>query len=59
MYQEYNATFTLDGELKDGEMPKAQKKYIVAWAELHKDELVANWELAINEKPLFKIDPLR
>ena len=40
-------------------MPKAQKKYIVAWAELHKDELVANWELAINEKPLFKIDPLR
>ena len=36
-YQGYNATFTLDGELKEGEMPKAQGKYIAAWAELHKD----------------------
>lgn len=58
-YQDYSATFTLDGELKEGEMPKAQKKYITAWAELHKDELFANWELAMNEEPLFKIDPLR
>ena len=58
-YQGYNATFTLDGELKEGEMPKAQRKYIAAWAELHKDELSANWELAMNEEPLFKIDPLR
>ena len=58
-YQGYNATFTLDGELKEGEMPKAQRKYIAAWAELRKDELLANWELAMNEEPLFKIDPLR
>lgn len=58
-YQDYNATFTLDGEIKEGEMPKAQTKFIAAWAELHKDELIANWELAMNEEPLFKIDPLR
>lgn len=58
-YQDYYATFYLDGELKDGEMPKAQRKLIVAWAEIHKDELIANWELAINEQPLYKIDPLR
>lgn len=58
-YQGHNATFTLDGELKEGEMPKAQRKYIAAWTELHKDELLANWELAMNEEPLFKIDPLR
>lgn len=58
-YQGHNATFTLDGELKDGEMPKPQRKYIAAWAELHKDELLANWELAMSEEPLFKIDPLR
>ena len=58
-YQGHNATFTLDGELKEGEMPKTQRKYIAAWAEIHKDELLANWELAMNEEPLFRIDPLR
>lgn len=58
-YQGYNATFTLDGELKEGDMPKTQRKYIAAWTEMHKDELAANWELAMNEEPLFKIDPLR
>ena len=40
-------------------MPTRQKKFIAAWAELHKDELLANWELAINKEPLYKIDPLR
>ena len=58
-YQGYNATFTMEGELKDGEMPKRQCKFIAAWAELHKDELLANWELGLNDQPLFKIDPLR
>lgn len=58
-YQEYNAIFNMDGELTDGEMPKKQLKLISAWAEIHRDELLANWELAMNEQPLYKIDPLR
>ena len=58
-YQGFNAKFSLDGELQEGETPRPQRKYIAAWAELHKDELLANWELAMNEEPLFKIDPLR
>lgn len=32
---------------------------ISAWAELHKDELAANWELAMNEEALSRIDPLK
>jgi hypothetical protein len=32
---------------------------VQAWAELHRDELNANWELAAKEKPLNSIDPLR
>ena len=43
----------------EGEMPLKQCKLISAWTEIHKDELLANWELAINEEPLFKIEPLR
>lgn len=58
-YQGYNAVFNFDGELLEGEMPKRQIKFIVAWAEMHKDELIANWELAMSEQPLYKIDPLR
>ena len=48
----------MEGELTDGDMPKKQMKLIAAWAELHKDELLANWELAISEQPLYKIAPL-
>lgn len=40
-------------------MPKAQCKLINAWAEIHKDELLANWNLAIEEQPLYKIAPLK
>lgn len=58
-YQGYKAVFNFDGELIEGEMPKRQIKFIAAWAEIHKDELIANWELAMSEQPLYKIDPLR
>ncbi|MDR0947996.1 MAG: DUF4160 domain-containing protein [Lachnospiraceae bacterium] len=58
-YQGYSATFNLDGEITEGEMPRRQIKFIAAWAELHKEELLADWDLAINEEPLYKIDPLR
>lgn len=58
-YQGYNATFDFDGNLDKGEMPVKQQKIIAAWATIHKDELLANWELAMNEQPLYKIEPLR
>lgn len=58
-YQEYQGVFNMDGDLTEGEMPTKQRKLIAAWAEIHKDELLANWELAMAEQPLYKIDPLR
>ena len=58
-YQGQQAVFNMDGELIEGSMPKPQCKHIAAWAELHKDELMANWELAMSEQPLYKIEPLR
>lgn len=50
-----SALFTKD----ERDMPKRQINFITAWTEIHKDELIANWELAINEEPLYKIEPLR
>ena len=58
-YQGHNAVFNLDGEVIEGELPKRQVRFVAAWAEIHRDELMANWELAINAQPLYKIEPLR
>ena len=55
----YKATFNMDGELTKGEMPQKQLKLIAAWTELHREELLANWDFAINGEPLYKIEPLR
>jgi hypothetical protein len=30
-----------------------------AWIEIHRDELLANWELASQGNTVFKIEPLR
>ena len=58
-YQGHNAVFDMDGEITDGDMPKKQQRLIAAWTELHRDELFANWELAMNEQPLYKIERAR
>ncbi len=58
-YQGCEAVFDMDGEIIDGDFPKRQTKFVAAWAELHRDELLANWELAQDNQPLYKIEPLR
>ena len=40
-------------------MPLNKLRLILAWCEIHKDELLQNWELAMKEKKLKKISPLR
>lgn len=46
-------------EMIEGEMPQNKLRLILAWCEIHKDELLQNWELAMKEKKLKKISPLR
>ena len=41
-----------------GYLPKRQLKLVLAWAEIHKDELMQNWELARNNQTLYRIAPL-
>lgn len=41
-----------------GSLPNRQLKYVLAWAELHRDELMQNWELARGNEPLNSISPL-
>jgi len=48
-----------DGDLIEGSLRSAKLKLVRAWVEIHQDELMANWQLAINGQPIFKIEPLR
>ena len=41
-----------------GALPNRQLKYVLAWAEMHRDELMQNWVLAGSAQPLKKIVPL-
>lgn len=46
-------------EVIDGRLPKKQTKLVLAWAELHQEDLMANWELVMNDEEPFKIQPLQ
>ncbi len=47
------------GKFLEGKLPRAKQKLVDAWIEIHKDELMADWELASNGEQVFKIDPLK
>lgn len=59
IYSGYEAIFNLKGKLIEGKMPRSKIDLIKAWTVIHYDELVANWELAINGESIFKIEPLK
>ena len=59
-YQEHEVVVSIpDGAVLDGSIPKPKMKLLQAWIEIHKDELVADWELAVSGEQLYKIEPLR
>jgi hypothetical protein len=55
-YQDDNAVFSIpEGEILAGTMPRRQIRMIQGWIAEHEEELSANWKLAMNNEPLFKI----
>jgi hypothetical protein len=59
-YQEDEAIFSIpDGDLLDGSIQTRKVKLVQAWIEIHKEELMADWELASQGETVFKIEPLR
>ena len=47
-----------DGALIAGYLLRRQAKLVLAWAEIHQDELMQNWELSRDNKPMNRINPL-
>ena len=48
-----------EGDVLEGGLPRSKMRLLLAWIELHKDELQADWELAVAGENPFKIEPLR
>lgn len=59
-YQDQEAVFSIpEGELLEGGLKPNKMKLVLAWIEIHQDELMADWELASSGENVFKIDPLK
>ena len=59
-YAESNAVLSIpDGKIIAGDFPSNKLKLVQAWVEIHKDELMADWALAIEGSSVFKIEALR
>ncbi len=49
----------IDGDVLAGDIPKAKLRLVQAWVEIHRESLMADWELAVNGQTPFPIDPLK
>ena len=59
-YNECDAVYSIKNiDLLEGKLPQKQHKLVVAWIEIHKEELLALWSVSQNEGEIFKIEPLK
>ncbi|MBP6635058.1 MAG: DUF4160 domain-containing protein [Paludibacter sp.] len=59
-YNEYTATINiLSMEIMEGDIPVRQLRLVLAWMEIHQEELLANWTLCQNGEKPFAIESLK
>jgi hypothetical protein len=59
-YQEHVGIYDIAKiEQSAGSLPRRQERLVLAWAELHQQELLANWSTLQEGRPPIKIDPLK
>lgn len=59
-YQDQEAVISIpEGELLEGKMKSNKLKLVQAWIEIHKEDLMADWELAVSGEHPFPVEPLR
>ena len=60
IYNEFDCKYEIPNlDVLDGYLPKRANKMVIEWAKLHMDELLGNWDRAIQNKSLRKIEPLK
>ena len=59
VYDDFRASIRInDLAIMNGSLPPKALGLIVEWASLHKNELAENWNRAIEDELLLKINPL-
>jgi hypothetical protein len=53
------AVSILDGDVLAGDIPHGKLRLVQAWIEIHREALLADWNLAVNGETPFPIDPLK
>ena len=57
-YAEYEITVNIFDGVVEGKFPKRALKLVLEWYELHKDELMEDWELCCQQEMPKPIEPL-
>jgi hypothetical protein len=58
-YGEHEAQIAIaTGQVLQGSLPRRALRLVHEWSELHRDELLADWERAERAEPLVSIEPL-
>ena len=59
-YQDHELVVEIpSGMVLEGDFPSSKLKLLQAWIEIHQDELLADWQLAVVGEQIFKIQPLQ
>jgi hypothetical protein len=58
-YQEHEATFSIEAlAMLEGQLPRRSLALVLEWANLHREELLDNWDRARRGTALRRIEPL-
>ena len=57
-YAGYEIIVSIANGIVEGKFPKRALYHVLEWYELHKDELLENWELCQNREQPNQIEPL-
>jgi hypothetical protein len=58
-YGEFEITVNIESGITKGKFPEKELRAVLDWYDLHKEELLKDWELASQRKVLNKIKPFK
>ncbi|MFV2068804.1 MAG: DUF4160 domain-containing protein [Pirellulales bacterium] len=57
-YGEHEISIEIETGMVEGRFPRRALSAVLDWYSLHREELARDWELAREERPLNRIEPL-
>lgn len=57
-YGGYEVVVFIEDEIVEGRFPRRALQHVMEWYAMHRQELMENWSLAEQRKPLKPIEPL-